>query len=70
MSRNAIVICGESSVDWKDVATVSHWSNLFTTDLDDKTRDRGAKHRSGAYSGADLEDFRQTLQRGEGLDSS
>ena len=69
MSQNATVLCGNSTVDWKDVAAVSHWLKLFWTDLDSKTREGGTKHRSGVYSGEDLEFFRQTLEReGYGLD--
>ena len=68
MSRRATVICGERSIDWDDVAAIAHWLNLFTSDLDDRTRGGGGRHRSGAYSAEDLQDFRQTLQGGGDLD--
>ncbi|KAI4272794.1 MAG: hypothetical protein LQ337_005067 [Flavoplaca oasis] len=68
MSRRASVLCGESSVDWEDVATIAHWLCVFTTDLDDKTRYWGGTHHSGAYSGEDLQFFRKTLQNGGSLD--
>lgn len=68
MSQEATVLCGYQSVNWERVAALSHWLNLFMSDLDDKTRKFGARHRSGAYSGEDLQDFRQTLQRGGDLD--
>ena len=68
MSKKATVFCSEHSVDWEDVAAMAHWVSLFTQDLDEKTKSWGAKHRSGAYSGEDFEDFRQTLQRGGSLD--
>lgn len=68
MSRRATVLCGEWTIDWEDVAAIAHWLNLFTTDLDDKTREGGGRHRSGAYSAEDLEDFRQTLHEGGDLD--
>ncbi|KAL8922486.1 MAG: hypothetical protein Q9172_003551 [Xanthocarpia lactea] len=67
MSQSASVFCGESMIDWEDVAAVSHWVKLFT-DLDEKTRDMAGKHRSGAYSGEDMQYFRQTLQRKGHLD--
>ncbi|KAL8855592.1 MAG: hypothetical protein Q9178_007784 [Gyalolechia marmorata] len=67
MSQSASVFCGESIIDWEDVAAVSHWVKLFT-DLDEKTRDMAGKHRSGAYSGEDMQYFRQTLQRNGYLD--
>ena len=68
MSRRATVLCGEQSLDWEDVTAIAHWLNLFTTDLDDKTREGGGRHRSGAYSAEDLQDFRQTLQVGGNVD--
>ncbi|KAL8965325.1 MAG: hypothetical protein Q9183_003912 [Haloplaca sp. 2 TL-2023] len=68
MSEKAAVLCSDYSVDWEDVAIMAHWVSLFTQDLDEKTQSWGAKHRSGAYSGEDLEDFRQTLQQGKSLD--
>ena len=68
MSQSASAFFGESIIDWEDVAAVSHWVKLFTTDLDEKIRDMGGKNRSGAYSGEDLQDFRQTLQRKGDLD--
>ncbi|KAL8871036.1 MAG: hypothetical protein Q9174_003057, partial [Haloplaca sp. 1 TL-2023] len=68
MSKQATVFCSEHSVDWDDVAAMAHWVSLFVQDLDEKTKSLGAKHRSGAYSGEDLEDFRQTLRGGGQLD--
>ncbi|KAL8911667.1 MAG: hypothetical protein Q9171_003194 [Xanthocarpia ochracea] len=68
MSQRATVYCGESVIDWEVVAAVSHWVKLFTTDLDEKTREMGGKHRSGACSGEDMQYFRQTLQRKGYLD--
>ena len=62
MSQQAIVQCGDKTVDWIDVAAISHWLKVWITDLDEKSRRWGAtNHRSGAYSGEDLEYFRQTL---------
>lgn len=68
MSRRASVLYGESTVDWEDVATLSHWLIVFTTDLDAKTLQWGGAHQSGAYSGEDLQYFRKTLQKGGNLD--
>lgn len=68
MSKRASVLFGEFVVDWEDVATVSHWLSVFKTDLDDKTIYWGGTHRSGAYSGEDLQFFRRTLQKGGSLD--
>lgn len=78
MSQQAIVQCGDKTVDWTDVAAISHWLKIWISDLDEKSRKWGRKAwvpdpdmeharlettniRSGAYSGEDLEYFRQTL---------
>ncbi|KAL8876702.1 MAG: hypothetical protein Q9198_005148 [Flavoplaca austrocitrina] len=68
VSQRATVLCGDLTIDWEDVAALSHWLKVFTNDLDNITRDKGASHRSGAYSGEDLQNFRQTLSRGGDLD--
>ena len=88
MSQQAVVQCGDSSVDWMDVAAISHWLKVWISDLDERSRRYRGKiwvgrewipdpmvkpgtlditnHRSGAYTGEDLEYFRQTLAaRGE-----
>jgi hypothetical protein len=62
MSQRAVVLCRDGSVVWEDVAAVCHWVKMFVADLDAKTRNYGAMRRSGAYSGDDLEYFRQTLK--------
>lgn len=78
MSQHAIVQCGDRTVDWTEVATISHWLKVWIPDLDERSRKWGQKgrdidadgkrgrwettnNRSGAYSGEDLEYFRQTL---------
>ena len=69
MSQSAIVQCGDRTVDWTDVAAISHWLIVWIPALDEKSRRwRGfnrqlenMNYRSGAYSGEDLEYFRQTL---------
>jgi hypothetical protein len=64
MSRSAIVQCGDKTVDWMDVAAISHWLKVCSVDLDEKSkrvRVSTKNNRSGAYSGEDLEYFRQTL---------
>ena len=88
MSQRAVVQCGDSSIDWMDVATISHWLKVWISDLDERSRKYRGKvlvgrewipdpmvkpgtlkttnHRSGAYTGEDLEYFRQSLAaRGE-----
>lgn len=62
MSQQAVVLCGSGSVRWEDVAAACHWMKIFAADLDSKTRTYGPKFRSGAYSGEDLDYFRQTLK--------
>jgi hypothetical protein len=62
MSQQAVVLCGGGSVEWGDVAAICHWMKIFAADLDSKTRRFRARHRSGVYSGEDLEYFRQTLK--------
>lgn len=63
MSQLAVVQCGEKTVDWTDVAAISHWLKVWIPDLDEKSERWGKSknHRSGAYSGEDLEYFRETL---------
>lgn len=62
MSQVAIVQCGDRTVDWIHVAAISHWLKVWIPDLDEKSRRwRPQSNRSGAYSGEDLEYFRQTL---------
>ena len=88
MSQRAVVQCGDSIVDWTDVAAISHWLKVWVSDLDERSRKYRGKvwvgrewipdpvvkpgtlettnYRSGAYTGEDLEYFRQTLaDRGE-----
>ena len=64
MSQSAIVQCGGETVDWTDVAAISHWLKVWIPALDEKLRrwHRNMHPHSGAYSGEDLEYFRQTLQ--------
>ena len=63
MSQLAIVQCGDKIVDWTDVASICHWLKVWMPDLDERSRKwKGTmNNRSGAYSGEDLEYFRQTL---------
>lgn len=77
MSRNAVVQCGDTAIDWIDIAAISHWLKVRVLDLDEKSRKWAVRiparvdgeyteHRSGAYSGEDLEYFRETIAtRGE-----
>ncbi len=68
-SQLAIVQCGDRTVDWTDVAAISHWLKVWIPALDEKSRRWRRFHGqwgnmnnySGAYSGEDLEYFRQTL---------
>ncbi len=64
MSKSAIVQYGDSTVDWTDVAAISHWLKVWIPALDEKLRrwHRNMHPHSGAYSGEDLEYFRQTLK--------
>ncbi len=69
MSQSAIVQCGDRTVGWTDVAAISHWLKVWIPTLDEKTRKwrswtakwANTNIRSGAYSGEDLQYFRQTL---------
>ena len=83
-SQRAVVQGGNGTVDWIDVAAISHWLKVWITDLDEKSsRYRGkvwlardqwlpdpvwkpgllqiTDHRGCAYTGEDMEYFRQTL---------
>jgi hypothetical protein len=68
VSRNAIVLCGSTSVAWVDVAAFCQWSKIWEPDLDRKTSYYGARHRSGVYAGEDLEHFRQASKTTDALD--
>ena len=61
MSKQAIVQCGDRTMKWTDVAAICHWLKVWNPELDEKPRNWGTIIRSGAYSGEDLEYFRQTL---------
>ena len=74
MSQRAIVQCGDKTIEWIDVAAISHWLKVWNPDLDEKFRrwrgrieapdgetGRRGNNPSGAYTGEDLEYFRQTL---------
>lgn len=77
MSYQAVVQYGDRTIEWTDVAAISHWLKVWISDLDEKSRKWGrlawmrgpdfngrletTNNRSGAYSGEDLEYFRQTL---------
>jgi hypothetical protein len=68
MSRQAVVLCGGGSVESEDVSAICHWMKIFAADLDSKTRKYHAMHRSGTYSGEDLEYFRETLKTKDEVD--
>ena len=74
MSQRAVVQCGDKTIEWTDVAAISHWLKVWNPDLDEKFRrwrgriehldgktGRRGNNPSGAYSAEDLEYFRQTL---------
>ena len=82
MSQLAIVQCGDSTITWNDVAAISHWLKVWISDLDERSRKwrKGGfgtgsngtldtrNNRSGAYSGEDLEYFRQKLVNGSNIE--
>jgi len=69
MSKRAVVQCGSVVIDWSDVAAISHWLKVWVTDLDERSKKWCVRrenadienNRSSAYSGEDLEYFRQTM---------
>jgi hypothetical protein len=69
MSQHALVLCGDYSVDWKDVAaTLSLDQGLCPQTSIQRPGNTGASHRSGVYNGENLEYFWQTLKTKGELD--
>lgn len=68
VSRDSIVLFGQSSVPWADVAALCHWVKLWAPDLDGIIAKYRGRHRSGIYAGEDLEFFRQEFNNKGSLD--